>query len=477
MKTLSFLQVFMLLIFCTFGAVSNSSADVPASVMRDPTIFWKVFMRNFYGNYNKAKKCWLSKHEGQLYCMRPHKLDTVSVGAQKLYFVVAGGERLDDQGEPQNSHADSGVLGLVVLTAKNGALGEIAQNSLYQDFGSFGALPLAENFKVRELGPNGNYGWTVDNGWAGMGIDQESTTIFASIGDTVTKIGVIPLHFDERGNCDESGKNIQTGKTCSDYSFELLFDAQELRERFYPIILKLSGSREGIPLDRTFQTTFDMSKFRYADIAGLPDEFGTGDSTDDSGEDDDTDQASSRPNDRPSADGIGKAEQSENGLVFTGSSVKAAGDGAGISLSNKFLISELSTAFPGYENELVVEDGLHIMLTKNKSGVSVYGDEESKKISSIWSFGNLVKDALGNSIGDKVVRAAGTNWLTCGYFDSDGITYCRSAGLAGLIYLLKEDESCKIDNNQFMTSNGIVEKRIEVPNCSVIEAFGLMGAS
>ena len=102
-----------------------------------------------------------------------------------------------------------------------------------------------------------------------MGITISRTEVYAPIGDTVALVGTFPEHFDEQGNCD-NGKNIQTQAPCSDYSFELMFDSTKTADRFYPIILRLSGSRQGITLDQSFVVPFEPGKFKYRAIEGLP---------------------------------------------------------------------------------------------------------------------------------------------------------------------------------------------------------------
>ena len=54
------------------------------------------------------------------------------------------------------------------------------------------------------------------------------------------------------------------------------FDTSGKGGRFYPIVMKITGSREGATLDQTFTTTFDSQSFTYKPIQGLPEEFANG---------------------------------------------------------------------------------------------------------------------------------------------------------------------------------------------------------
>lgn len=245
------------------------ATDLSAGLLAQPKVFWREFMKDFYGSYSRQMKCWISVRAGQRYCMRPHRLDEVRVGKQRYVFLVVGGSRMDDNGVLEQYHAAAGAMGLIVLKEVEGQLQTVAKNSLYEDFGSFGQLPSEDLFEVRQIGPNDTYGWTATGGWSGMGITIESTTIYAPIGDKVVSIGTMPNHYDDEGNCD-GGKNLQSGAPCTDYSFELMFDPQDQSQRFYPIVLKLSGSRQGVLYDQSFTVPFDPQKYRYRDIKDLP---------------------------------------------------------------------------------------------------------------------------------------------------------------------------------------------------------------
>jgi hypothetical protein len=56
------------------------------------------------------------------YCMKPIRLDVIKSNGRKMLFVVAGGNYLDENGQPQGGDPSPGVLGLVVLTPNGVAL-------------------------------------------------------------------------------------------------------------------------------------------------------------------------------------------------------------------------------------------------------------------------------------------------------------------------------------------------------------------
>lgn len=254
---------------------SALAAPIPADTVKDPKILWRQVMEDYYGPYDKAKKCWVATLHDEQVCMRPHRLDQIPIRGANHLFLVIGGTVLGDDGAPRQSHADAGALGLIILKTDGPSLELVAKNDLHSAFGTFGALPADDQFELRRIGPDDSYGWLATSGWMGQGHNITSATIFAARGEDIVSLGDIPNHYDNQGNCD-NGKTIDDGKPCTDYSAELSFDASDNGSRFYPVIMKVTGSREGVTLDQTFKTTFDEQSFTYKPIKGLPEEFANG---------------------------------------------------------------------------------------------------------------------------------------------------------------------------------------------------------
>lgn len=257
------------------SAGGAAAASIPAHAAQDPKTLWRLVMESYYGPYDKALKCWTARIAEDHVCMRPQRLDRITVRNSEHLFLAIGGTRIGQDGEFQTSHADSGVLGLLVLKADGPTLRLVAKNDLHAGFGSFGNPPSEESIAVREVGPNDTYGWVVSDGWMGQGHVITYSNILAPIGDTIVGIGSIPVHYDNSGNC-ENGKIIGSDTACTDYSGELLFDSADTSGRFYPLILKVTGTREGTVLDQAFTTSFDPGKLTYKAMQGLPEEFANG---------------------------------------------------------------------------------------------------------------------------------------------------------------------------------------------------------
>ena len=75
-----------------------------------------------------------------------------------MLFVVAGGNFLGEDGQPQGSDPTPGIFGLIVLTPNGANLGVIGTNGLYEEYEAYGGYPQRDTVTVHKLGPNGKYG-------------------------------------------------------------------------------------------------------------------------------------------------------------------------------------------------------------------------------------------------------------------------------------------------------------------------------
>jgi hypothetical protein len=87
--------------------------------------------------------------------MKPIRLDVIKSNGRKMLFVVAGGNFLGDDGQPQGSDPAPGILGLIVLTPNGAKLGVVGTNGLFEGYENYGGYPQHDDVTVRKLGPNG----------------------------------------------------------------------------------------------------------------------------------------------------------------------------------------------------------------------------------------------------------------------------------------------------------------------------------
>ena len=144
------------------------STSIPSSLADDEKRLMPGVMNEFYGSFDKEKACWISTKSGlrlepsiyrrgevdavgntgnedATYCMKPIRLDVTKSSGRKMLFIVAGGQQLDEDGQPSECHPCAGVLGLIVLTPNGANLGVVATNDLYEGYDTYGGYPQGDN--------------------------------------------------------------------------------------------------------------------------------------------------------------------------------------------------------------------------------------------------------------------------------------------------------------------------------------------
>lgn len=157
-------------------------------------------------------------------------------------------------------------------------------------------------------------------------------------------------------------------------------------------------------------------------------------------------------------------------LVFDGASIYIKDSPQHlISSSDKFVVDVISNALPGYRASFVQGDGPHLDFIQEQSGISIYGTPGGN-FDTVWSFGRSVSDRFGNKWGDPVVTAAGGSHLLCAIFG--GNFYCRSSKKPDLLYVVRSDDQCKIDNSSLTR----YEAEFDLPDCARIGGFIMEGS-
>ena len=243
------------------------TTSIPARLADDEKELMRAVMNEFYGSLDGRKACWISKHEDATYCMKPTKLDIVSSADRKMLFIVAGGQQLDESGEPLESHPAVGALGLIVLTTNGANLGVVATNGLYEAYESYGRPPRREDVKVRELGPNGAYGWVANLDEVHSGEQYRWSNVYGVVGDSVTLLTKITTHYANPMTCESEGQ-----KFCIDLSVDFVFDARTSGSSFYPLVLRVSGIRNGKLFSGNYRVAFDGNSLTYPLPSKMPDE-------------------------------------------------------------------------------------------------------------------------------------------------------------------------------------------------------------
>ena len=245
------------------------STSIPSSLVDDKKRLLPDGMTEFYGSFDKQKACWISKHEDILsheanrsYCMKPIRLDVRSSSGRKMLFIVAGGQQLNEEGQPLECHACVGVLGLIVLRPNGANLGVVATN-LYASYGHSGLSPEGDSVTLQRLGPNGAYGWVASSGDVHGGGEIQLAEVYGVIGNTVKLLTTITSSCSDKTGAGAVGP-------LTDISTNFVFDTHPSASSFYPILLRLSGLKAGRPFHGNYRLVFDKNSLTYPDTAGDP---------------------------------------------------------------------------------------------------------------------------------------------------------------------------------------------------------------
>jgi hypothetical protein len=252
------------------------STAIPSGLADDEKRLMPEVMTEFYGTFDREKACWISKHEdtslheaNRTYCMKPIRLDVIKSTGRKMLFIVAGGQKLDEEGRPEEYHAAQGVFGLIVLTPNGANLGVVATNDLYEGFETYGGYPQHDSVTVHRLGPNGAYGWVAKSGEDHGGYEYRWATVHGVIGNSVTLLTTVTSYFSsgEPIGCGTEGQ-----ERCSTLSVKYVFETHSSASSFYPIILRVSGIKHGRPFHGNYRLVFDKNSLIYLTPKSMPDE-------------------------------------------------------------------------------------------------------------------------------------------------------------------------------------------------------------
>lgn len=260
------LRSYLFVVTLLAGCLAASAADtrINAGLVSTPKMFWKAFMTEVYGPYDKAKKCWVMRHEGEDFCMRPHTFETVTgAGGPEYYLTVAGA--VTGKPEGNDCHACNGNIGFFVLKPAGEKLAIAAQSEKLLTIGAYGQVPSEDVISVRTIGAGDAKGWVVEVFDMGQGITVTLNQVHAVIGDQVRTIGVLPKSYSNDGTECES--------KCTEVQLQATFDTSK-PDRFSPVILRTSGQLDGEVFSRTFVAAFDEKSFSYVLPADFPSELG-----------------------------------------------------------------------------------------------------------------------------------------------------------------------------------------------------------
>jgi|CXWK01.1.fsa_nt_gi hypothetical protein len=250
---MSFLR-FLVLAVATFaisGVAAAQTVSLPADLQSNPRELWRAIMTSVYGPYDKRRRCWVGKKGNDAFCMRPHKLDTITLNGSERIFAAVGGAPIVGG---EDCHSCAGNLGLLIFERAGGAFRLIASNGLFEEMGSWGSVPPEESFAVEKIGPEA-YGWVIETGYTAQGVTGAGKEIFVDEGDAVVSLGAISISLD---NCGA----VEDGQPCQNYAFDLKFGPGG-SGRFYDAVAELTKKSDKPPGPARYDVPFDTGVKKY----------------------------------------------------------------------------------------------------------------------------------------------------------------------------------------------------------------------
>lgn len=242
-------------------SLADGSPTLAAS--GEPPDEWKVLvaeiMNRAYGMFNAKQRCWIARdEEQQRYCMKVVRHDwtrpTADGISSKLYLLAAG-EAVDEDGEPNTSHASAGLVG-AFIAERRGTRITLVSSVEGLSLGSYGKPP--ESWSLDELGP-GVFGWRSVYGSCHQGNCVGIGALLVPHGSRIIDVG-FPVSFSNAGACGEP----KCEARASDIKSRIEIDTSKSTGPMYPLAVTLTGRHDGRPLDSgAVSIPFDTKRLHY----------------------------------------------------------------------------------------------------------------------------------------------------------------------------------------------------------------------
>ena len=226
----------------------------------------RLVMDKVYSGYDKKHECWLAmdSENNQRYCMKIDRTDKITADTGERLYVLAVGDAVDDDGEPNGSHAMSGLVGAFVVEERNNKV-EIVHGDPKIRMGASGSAPT--KWKLTKLGPSGYWGWQNTSGDCHQGYCGSRYAILAPYGKKIRDLAGITASFDDSGACRDKRCEAQSSSIDS----KLEVDSTQINAKVFPLLISVTGRDKGKKLaQKTWNIPFDPKKWSYIEPKGWP---------------------------------------------------------------------------------------------------------------------------------------------------------------------------------------------------------------
>lgn len=233
---------------------------IPPNLLELPDVatLTTVLLDQLYGTPDKNLGCRLVSAGTDLYCMEiAHSVIKKTVDGKRLY-AVATGRAIN------SAHVTPGLVEAFVVDDKGGKA-RLAAKSPRLQMGSWGEAP--DNWKLKLLGPNGNWGWTAHEHYQQNGFSIDETIFLGQHEGAIHKLAQVPTDYDDTGNCEDK----KCERSMSAFKTSVRIEGVPSNAAFYPLLVTVNGRYKGKQLNSTtWKMVFDERKHQYAYPEGWP---------------------------------------------------------------------------------------------------------------------------------------------------------------------------------------------------------------
>ncbi|MFC5476227.1 SHOCT domain-containing protein [Paraherbaspirillum soli] len=237
-------------------AQDDTEAPTIAADLQAPS---KQLLDKVYGQYDQKTACWpaIDDESSQNYCMKlVHAEKITSVTGERVY-VLAAGEPVDEEGHPDGGHLTPGMVGAFILENHDGQP-EIIASDPKMLIGADRQPPSP--WKLIKLGASDYIGWQSTWSDCHQGYCGSRYAILAPYGKGIRDLAhMLTASYDNSGAMSDPNK-------VSSIETKLEMDASVIDEKVYPLLLTVTGDKNGKKLTRkTWKIPFDQKEWVYVE--------------------------------------------------------------------------------------------------------------------------------------------------------------------------------------------------------------------
>lgn len=226
----------------------------------------KQVLDKIYGNYVRKNACWITidTENDQRYCMKIDRADKITADGQVRHYILAAGEAIDENGEPNGAHVTPGMIGAFVLEERGNSAKILAADPKIV-IGASGNPPTG--WRLVKIGPADYWGWQNTTGDCHQGYCGTRYAILAPHGGKIRDLAGFVASYSDGDACAD--KHCERMSAALESKLEI--DSSDLSAKVFPLLITVSGQDRGKKLPpKTWTVPFDTTKWSYTEPKKWP---------------------------------------------------------------------------------------------------------------------------------------------------------------------------------------------------------------